>query len=765
MARVTSQKNARHNGAYGNNRGSQIAKQHHKNNQKQKVVVEGGKGQDRNVVSNSNSETERGHRRGHAHAHRSRQLSFHTEPPQGYTFIPAGNPQLTAALKEFAKRGNHKIFSVSVCQCKHQTHRSANLSQTTPHASRHELSREVHRVGYHFPTFVVAQVCNHYGIRLTRTGHVIDEKQNDSFMKVYQKGQLVLDAEIPKDQVTVNTEAKETIKDLFPNIPDNDLFQIIKTAFQLGDGKVGTAEDVPLTRRASLSVVAHIRHVYTRYDKLLRRMPYNNARHEVEAETLTKLVEWRGDGSAESGAINDVLDDVIVISDEEKSDGEADDNHSVHQNEVRVEELDHNTYWPAAARPLSPLRVADEPTQGYRFLPHASYRYQPEEIAVRERNRAARWEQARQDYRSTLSQAGPSYQRVMVREPSPVRHLIPLDPPQGRVLEREYLGPSRSGPVEVGLHPEAEASTSTASYSTATGSSGTTNIIQVISRPESPRYPAPQTRYERIDDAVPQVRYEPIDDDYQPPRPAYHHDLRPLTPITVNARRRSASPDGDRTIVQSIEGPNGAYSPSMIRHNDSARRQNHQVSAIQSYRDRQDYQSGRSSPVDARPRNPFGQTQHSRTASGQYIQDQPMQRTGSRREVMDAQPAPQRIMVTDSETIYSSDREHPYSRTNPFQDRPLEPITIRREPISQHQYDNLRTVHTATPPRRILEPIGDPYSDSGPQRYREYDVPVTTAYYGSAPSTAQYLAEPPRRVVYAGPPEEYVTTTRYEPLR
>ncbi|KPI36802.1 uncharacterized protein AB675_11876 [Cyphellophora attinorum] len=695
MARVTSQKNARHNGAYGNNRGSQIAKQHHKNNQKQKVVVESGKGQDRNV------------------------LSFHTEPPQGYTFIPAGNPQLTAALKEFAKRGNHKIFSVS----------------TTPHASRHELSREVHRVGYHFPTFVVAQVCNHYGIRLTRTGHVIDEKQNDNFMKVYQKGQLVLDAEIPKDQITVNTEAKETIKDLFPNIPDNDLFQIIKTAFQLGDGKVGTAEDVPLTRRASLSVVAHIRHVYTRYDKLLRRMPYNNARHEVEAETLTKLVEWRGDGSAESGAINDVLDDVIVISDEEKSDAEPEDGHSIHQNEVRVEELDHSTYWPAATRPLSPLRVADEPTQGYRFLPHASYRYQPEEIAVRERNRAARWEQARQDYRSTLSQAGPSYQRVMVREPSPARHLIPLDPPQGRVLEREYLGPSRSGPVEV------------------------------ISRPESPRYSAPQTRYERIDDAVPQVRYEPIDDGYQPPHPVYHPDSRPLTPIIVKARRRSASPDGDRTIVQSIEGPNGAYSPSMIRHNENARSQNHQISANQQYRDRKDYQSGRSSPIDARSRNPFGQTQHSRTASGQYIQDQPMQRTGSRREIVDIQSAPQRIMVTDSETVYSSDRDHTYTRSNPFQDRPLEPVTIRREPLPAHHYDNIRTVHTATPPRRILEPIGDPYSDSGPQRYREYDVPVTTAYYGSAPSTAQYLAEPPRRVVYANPPEEYVTTTRYEPLR
>lgn len=451
MARVTSQKNARQNGGSGNNRGSQIAKQQHKTTQKQKVILENnqGKGKGHNVVSSSKHLTAQGSPSGNAPAHRSRQLSFHTEPPPGYTFIPAGNSQLTAALKEYAKRGNHKIYSVSVCQF--QLFRcSSNIMQTTPHASRHELSREVHRVGFHFPTSVVAQVCNHYGIRLTRAGRVIDEKENDNFMKVYQKGQLVLDEKI-KDQVTVNTEAKEVLKDLFPHMPDNDMFQIIKTAFQLGDGKVGTADDIPLHRRASLSVVAHIRHVYTRYDSLLRKMPYNNARHEVEAETLSKLVEWRGDAAAESSAINAALDDVIVISDEEKSDTEDDGAHYIPPNDVRVEELDGSAYWPAVARPLSPLRIVDQVPPVH--LPsYASYHHRPNdaEIATRERNRAARWEQARQDYRSTVSQAGPSYQRVIMREPSPVRRLIPLDPPQERIIQREYIGPARPGPLQVG---------------------------------------------------------------------------------------------------------------------------------------------------------------------------------------------------------------------------------------------------------------------------------------------------------------------------
>ena len=51
------------------------------------------------------------------------QLTFKTKPPAGYTFIPAGNPELTNALKEFARQANEKIFAVSVshripkCKC------------------------------------------------------------------------------------------------------------------------------------------------------------------------------------------------------------------------------------------------------------------------------------------------------------------------------------------------------------------------------------------------------------------------------------------------------------------------------------------------------------------------------------------------------------------------------------------------------------------------------------------------------------------------
>ena len=42
------------------------------------------------------------------------QLFFETKPPPGYTFIPAGNPQLTNALKELADKEGAKPLAVSV---------------------------------------------------------------------------------------------------------------------------------------------------------------------------------------------------------------------------------------------------------------------------------------------------------------------------------------------------------------------------------------------------------------------------------------------------------------------------------------------------------------------------------------------------------------------------------------------------------------------------------------------------------------------------
>jgi hypothetical protein len=42
------------------------------------------------------------------------QISFQARPPNGYTFIPAGNPELTNKLKEASREANQQIYAVSV---------------------------------------------------------------------------------------------------------------------------------------------------------------------------------------------------------------------------------------------------------------------------------------------------------------------------------------------------------------------------------------------------------------------------------------------------------------------------------------------------------------------------------------------------------------------------------------------------------------------------------------------------------------------------
>lgn len=92
-----------------------------------------------------------------------------------------------------------------------------------PNKSRSRvLSREVHRIGYHFPSFVVADICMETGMILSRSGKVLpyfnadDTSNKDVSMQ---------------DQQEIYKEARDAILDLFPSIPEKDLNKISLTAF------------------------------------------------------------------------------------------------------------------------------------------------------------------------------------------------------------------------------------------------------------------------------------------------------------------------------------------------------------------------------------------------------------------------------------------------------------------------------------------------------------------------------------------------------
>ena len=81
---------------------------------------------------------------------------------------------------------------------------------------------------------------------------------------------------------------------------------------------MGTASELSLPKRVQLAVVAHIRHVYTDYDKLLKKVPYQQARAMVEQPSLDKMAQWRGDNDDDPNAMVAILEDVIVIPDDDE---------------------------------------------------------------------------------------------------------------------------------------------------------------------------------------------------------------------------------------------------------------------------------------------------------------------------------------------------------------------------------------------------------------------------------------------------------------
>lgn len=72
--------------------------------------------------------------------------------------------------------------------------------------------------------------------------------------------------------------------------------------------------------------MAHIRHVYTDYDRLLKMTSFHEARSLVEEPTLARLVAWRGDDENGKTVLEDVFREVIVISDDDDSDSDEEEN-------------------------------------------------------------------------------------------------------------------------------------------------------------------------------------------------------------------------------------------------------------------------------------------------------------------------------------------------------------------------------------------------------------------------------------------------------
>ena len=82
---------------------------------------------------------------------------------------------------------------------------------------------------------------------------------------------------------------------------------------------------MPLARRVQLAVLAHIRHNHTRYDALLREATWQDARKAVESLCLDLIVKWRGDEETGRDQLDEILREVVVISDSEEEEDSDDE--------------------------------------------------------------------------------------------------------------------------------------------------------------------------------------------------------------------------------------------------------------------------------------------------------------------------------------------------------------------------------------------------------------------------------------------------------
>ncbi len=177
--------------------------------------------------------------------------------PSGWMFVPKGDAGLTRALTK-----NHPHW---VCLEKNQYD-------------------HVERTGIYADSDTVEEVFQQLG------GEEGREKRDEA------KSEAVW-----KRESKIQEAFEKAIRTQFPNMPEDDLYEVLETATQQGRvGKAaflyfsgGSEQEDNIESAATLAVIAHARHKYTNYDSLFSEgHSKESARREIRPELDKKLSEW-----------------------------------------------------------------------------------------------------------------------------------------------------------------------------------------------------------------------------------------------------------------------------------------------------------------------------------------------------------------------------------------------------------------------------------------------------------------------------------------
>jgi hypothetical protein len=278
------------------------------------------------------------------------------------------------------------------------------------HSDPEKLSHHVHRVGHHFPVEIIELACSKYGysyderhgLRLAKDADRSNwiQKRFEDYAKRQVNGR-------PTTEKETRNQIHGAIREMFPKIPEADTQAIVAHAFKEGTDRVGNAKELTLARRVQLGVLAHIRHSYTDYDKLLKTVGWMEARSQVEPVSLAKLKEWRDETGEQSNEMEETFREVIVLDDDDDEASSGDDaGLTLDEREQSMEIVSSR----ATARDLQPERHTDYPR-----------------IDVRDMRRVPRRTIVAQRYGpppQLANMSGPSLSRSVLQQPLP-----PVRPP------------------------------------------------------------------------------------------------------------------------------------------------------------------------------------------------------------------------------------------------------------------------------------------------------------------------------------------------
>jgi len=263
------------------------------------------------------------------------------------------------------------------------THEQANAAGNNAWDPE-KLSHHVHRIGYHFLSEVVEEACATLGYHAYKNSFIsteeLKQRQHDSIVsKAFAKHGLNYDC--VKGNEETPEQVRAAIKEMFPKIPQHDLDEIVTRAWEAGSHRVGSATDVPLSRRAQLATLARIRHTYTDYDALLRAFgDWQGTRKQVEPFCVQKMIEWRGETDGDDEGLEEIIRETIVIDDDDDDDDAGGDSSDTGGASDTSMEISHR---PAA---VDDLRAEEANERDHRFF----QRHQPLDRTLAERSDIAR---------------------------------------------------------------------------------------------------------------------------------------------------------------------------------------------------------------------------------------------------------------------------------------------------------------------------------------------------------------------------------------